>query len=233
MGIFAFTFRLAAAMAAASLAWSSSAGAKDFDPELVAVGDTFSFSVAAVNASAGVAEFAVSPDDVAFGSTAMTTGLGGETVTITSSETIGATSTTDTFTVSTPTNFAPVGDTINGTAITSLRFEIGEDNAYTDPVNVVVPISSYSAVGSTIYGSSSTASITPVTVLSDSNTAYGMAESVSLGGTDAVNGAFFHSFTYAITYNTLPVPEPSAIALSVLGLTACAGVAGFRRLRAA
>jgi hypothetical protein len=226
-----FAFRLVTAATAALLAWSSSARAeKGFDPELVSPMDTFSFSVVAFNTSPVAAENAVAPDDVTFGTTGTTTGLGGSVVTYTSSESVGATTTTDTITVSTPTNFAPVGDTINGTAITGLRFQIGEDNKYGDPVNLALSTASYSDSGSTIYGTgNTTASLSPTTTLLDGNTAYQMAENVTNGG-NAVNSIAFHSFTYVITYSNLPVPEPSALALSGLGLIGCA-VGAVRRRR--
>jgi hypothetical protein len=218
MKILTFVFRLFATVTVATLAWSSSARAAIiFAPELVAPMDTFSFDVAAYNTSTSpvTAEYAVAPDDVAFGTTATTTGLGSDVVTITSSESVGAMTTTDTFTVSTA-NFAPVGQTIGGVAITGLQFAIGIDSTYGDPVDVALPVTDNTATGSTTYATSTTASLNPTTTVAANGGSYTMYENVSDGGT-TLNALKFHSFTYSITYNTIPVPEPSTWAMMLVG----------------
>jgi hypothetical protein len=220
MKISTFVFRLAVMATVALLAGSSSARAAIIiDPGAVTPLDTFSFDVAAYNTSTSPisAEYAVAPDDVAFGTTATTTGLGGQTVTITSSESVGVTTTTDTFTVSAATNFAPAGQTINGTAITGLQFGIGIDPTFGDPVNVLLPVTGNTATGSTIYGTSTTASLNPMTSIAGDGESYTMSENVSDGGT-TLNALKFHSFTYTITYDTVAVPEPSSWAMMLIGV---------------
>ncbi len=193
---------------------------------------TFSFDISGFN-SAGTVGYLLTPDEVTtFGATTTFTaaGINGQNITITSSEAVGATSTTDTFTVSTPTNFLTT-NSVNGTKITQLDFDLGDANSGSQPVNVLLPISSDTATGNILYGTSNTSfTLTPVTTLGTgttgiANTSYAAQEGVSTG-TTAISGIAVHSFPYSITYATLAAaPEPSqtaAFSLGILGLGALA-----------
>ena len=197
-------------------------------PHVVTPGDTFSFDLVGYNNTAGVAAYAVAPQDVTFGGTTTLTGvgLGGSNVTVTSSETIGVTSTTDTFTVSTTSNFVPTGYKISGYTIKGLEFDIDQDTTYADPVNVVTPITSYTSSGSCSYSGTPNFALSPQTTLLNSGSAYQMYEAIS-AGSGSINSLAVTSFTYSITYPT--VPEASSF--GVIGGILLLLVAGYRLRR--
>lgn len=112
---------LAAAPAtrAADFGLSSPGGSlRPFDPTAVTPGSTFGIAVTGFNfndPSDGI--FLTNVFNPVFGTTQTFTGGGlGGNVTVSSSQVIGTTTTTDTFTISTPTNFVPAGTTTNGGA---------------------------------------------------------------------------------------------------------------------
>ena len=158
-----------------------------------------------------------------FGTTKTYTGGGvdGQDITITSSETVGLNTTTDTFTVSTPSNFIK-DDSLGGNVINALQFDLSDANSGTTPVLVVLPITTYTATGSTVYLINNTETLTPTTTVPSDGSSYSAAEGVNSGSiTKPIDGAAVQSFTYSITYATLPlsVPEPSMWAMLAIGTT--------------
>ena len=96
-----------------------------------------------------------SDETATFGMTQTFTAAGynGQDYTITSSEAIGVTTTVDTITVSTPTNFLST-TTANGTKITQLQFDVGDANSgvtsgIADPLNYLTAVTG--ATSSRIY----------------------------------------------------------------------------------
>ena len=223
---------LLSTFAAAAVLLSGSPAAE----ALVAPGTSFNFDLAGFNLSQTTGYFLTAQSLTAtFGTSKTFTGAGyeGQDISITSSETLGATTTTDTFTVSTPTNFL-TDATINGTTISDLELNIGDVNSG-GAVAVVYPITSYSATGSVIYGpvgSPSTGAIAPNTMLGPGGDSYGVAEGFNTGSATTPASSYdAHTFTYSITYNTIPVPEPSTWA--ILSIGASVVVMAIRRRRLA
>lgn len=158
-------------------------------------------------------------------------GPNGQDISITSGETVGATMTTDTFTVSTPTSFLTT-PTFSGVTITQLQFDLGNANSGSNPVNLLQPISgTYTASGSVVYGGGSTLPLSPATTLGPGNLSYSANEGVN--GGSAISGFAVSSFTYSINYaNPAPTPKPSAWAIFGLG-GLCLGGLGLRARRRA
>jgi hypothetical protein len=124
----------------------------------------------------------------------------GQVISVNAIESIGANTTTDTFTVSTSATSFLNETMVNGLSINSLQLDIGDSNAGTtaepggEPVSVLLPITSYSAVRSTLYGMSSTPfSLNANTVLGSGNTSYTAFEGPQTG-TTAVSSIGFHKF---------------------------------------
>ncbi|MBE7159571.1 MAG: hypothetical protein INR62_14270, partial [Rhodospirillales bacterium] len=121
------SFSLVTLAAASLLAFPSFAGAHvqeiapaQVQPSVISPADTFTFDIAGFNSASGVGYVLGSSLSTTFGTTQTFVGAGynGQTYTITSSEAIGATTTVDTITISTPTNFL-TSTTVNGTTITA------------------------------------------------------------------------------------------------------------------
>ena len=211
------TFLSASAIAVLMLGSTLAAHAQV--PSLVTPNDTFSYDILGYNTASGTGYFLTNNNIATFGATTTFTGDGidGQDITVASSEAIGATTTTDTFTISTPTNF--INETsVNGLTITGLEFDLGNANSGSDPVNLLLPVASYTAIGKSIYNTNSSITLTPGTTLGTGNTSYSAVEGLQ-AGTTAITGFKVHSFTYAITYSNVPVaaPEPSAWAGLVIG----------------
>lgn len=222
---------LCAIAAAALLVGPSAAKAVDLQLNAVTPLDTFSFDLVGFNIASNVGSYIAGPASATFGTTTTLLGAGinGQNITISSSESIGVTSTTDTFTISTPTNFLSQ-DSINGTLINGLQFDIGTLNSGSNAVSVLLPITSYTAAGSTIYGTNTTVPI-GTTTLFPTTTSYAAALGVNTASdTTAINAFTVHSFTYSITYANV-VPEPSTWAM--LGFGAIVGAVVIRRRRLA
>jgi hypothetical protein len=201
-------------------------------PNLVTPGDTFSFDIVVFNNTTATAAYAVSPIDTTFGTTTTYTGvgLGGSNVTITSAETVGITTTTDTFTVSTPSNFAPTGYKIGTAAIQGVEFDIDQDTTFADPVNTLTPITGYTASGTATYLTSDIFTESPV--VTGTSTAYGQYEGIGVGS-GSINADKVSAFTFTLSYPTLAVPEPSTYAAAAVGALALGTVLLRRRSRVA
>ncbi len=218
--------------AATLLAGSSAAKAAIADPAAVTPGDTFSFDISGFN-SAGTIGYLLTPDETAtFGATTTfaAAGINGQDITITSGETVNGLTTTDTFTVSTPTSFITTAK-VSGTTIAAVQFDIGNANAGGNTVSYSLPVTGYSNTGNVIYGASNTSfTLTSTPVLTNGAESLAVAEGVNFGA--AASTAAPHSFTFSITYNTIPtaVPEPSTYAAAGVGALAL-GTVLLRRKR--
>lgn len=197
-------------------------------PDLVTPGDTFSFSLAGFNSASGQGFLLFTPQNVAFGTTQTYMGLGpnGQDITISSSETVGATTTTDTFTLSTPTNFLTT-TTFGGITITALQFDLGTANSGSNTVSLVLPITSTTSSGSILF-SGGTFALTPTVTISAGGSAYAGVEGVN-SGTSAISTFAVRSFTLTVNYAT--VPEPSTLAFVSLGLAGAGIMIVARRRR--
>jgi hypothetical protein len=193
--------------------------------------DTFSFDLTAFDANLTTGYYITSEETATFGATTTFTGIGydGQDISIASSESFGATTTTDTFTVSTPTNFL-TDASIGGTTIGALQFDMGDPNSGGNPVNLVLPFGSYTAVGGAIDGVNNMVVLPVVNTFPGSgNTSYAAAVGISTGSeTTPIDTYTVHSLTYSITYTDV-VPEPSSLALA--GIGAVAGALAIRRRR--
>ncbi len=181
--------------------------------------DTFDISLVGANA-ANQAAYLVSPIDATFGTTQnfAGAGLGGQTVTITSSEVVGATTTTDTISISVPTNFDPTGTTIAGSPITQMQSNLGGSFAGTDTLDYQTPLNPTTTVfaGSATY-SGGILPLTPGDTLTNGNMSLAMVEGLSSAGDLAP--FTIHNFTFTVTYPNVAVPEPSSLALlGIVGL---------------
>jgi hypothetical protein len=238
-------FTLAATVGLLSL--SSTAGATEFSPEfavhpvapaIITAMDTFTFDISGFN-SAGTTGYILGADQTAtFGNTQTYTAAGynGQDYTISSSEAIGVSTTVDTITVTTPTNFLTT-TTVSGTKITQLQFDVGDANSgvtsgTADPLNYLTAVTGATSSGYILYSAANTQFNLTSTPTLITSTSLSDVEGVS-DGTTAISGLAVHQFTLTITYPTLAlVPEPSTMALSGLGLIGC-GVVMIRRCRLA
>ena len=195
----------------------------------VVAGDTFTFSIAGFNSASGNGYILGSGLTAVFGETTTFAGAGynGQAYTISSWEVVGATTTTDYFKISTPTNFL-TSTTVNGLTITALQFDIGTANSGVgvatgaNPVNFTSALTNFSATGSIVYGVNNTVfNLTPNLVVNNGALSFTVAEGVNTG-TSAISSTGIKEFNIAITYAN-PVPEPETWAMLVAGL----GVLGF------
>ncbi len=223
-------------MAATAVLLAASPSAKAISPmlSLVTPADTFSFDILGYNTASGSGYF-VAQGVPTFGVTSTYTGIDGQVVTVSSSETVGVTNTTDTFTVSTPASFI-TDTTLNGLTITGLELDLGNANsgaanglAAGNTVDTVLPITTYTGSGTTLYSTSTTTKLTPGTTLSNSGMSYAAVEGIQ-AGTSAINQFNVRQFTYTIVYPN--VPEPSTWAMCGLGLVGGAVMIRRRRLAA-
>ena len=207
-------------------------------PNLVTPNDTFTFAIAGFNSTSGVGYILGSGETAVFGTTQTYTAAGynGQDYTITSSETVNGGTTTDTFTVSTPTNFLTT-TSVNGTKITALQFDLGDANSGVgvatgaNTVDYSLAVTGNTQTGNIIYGTANTSfTLNPTTTLTNNGLSLSAVEGVNTG-TTAISGLAIHSFTYSVTYNTVPTPAPEPSTWAMLGLGA-AGLGVVLRRRA-
>ncbi len=190
-------------------------------------GDTFTFDYAGFNGTSGVG-YILGGGTATFGTplTLPTGGVNGQSLTLTSTETVNGTTTTDTFTLTTPTNFITT-TTVNSTKITALQFDIGNANSgvipgAADTVDYTLPVTGNTQTGNILYGTANTSfTLNPTTTLTNNAQSLAAVEGVN-DGTTAISTLAVHSFTYNVTYNTVPTPAPEPSTWAMLGL----GVAG-------
>lgn len=220
-----FLYVLAASAALSGFSSAARASADLVLPRLVTPGDTFTFDYSGFNNASGVG-YILGGGTATFGTplTLPTGGANGQSITLTSTETVNGTTTTDTFTLTTPTNFLTTAN-VNGTKITALQFDIGNANSGVipgapDTVDYALPVTGNTQTGSIIYGTANTNfALTPTTTLTNNAQSLAAVEGVN-SGTTAITNLAVHSFTYSVTYNTVPTvaPEPSTWAMLSLGV---------------
>ena len=213
-------------LAAALLAGTSAAQAGNPAAPLVVVPlSTFTFDVSGFN-SAGTTGYLLTPDETTtFGTTQTYTaaGINGQNITITSSETVGVSTTTDTFTVSTPTSFLTTSK-VNNTTIAEIQFDIGDANAGGGTVNFAAPVpAGYTDSAYLLYEGTTTFSYTPATsvnVFTNNNESLAVGEGVNFGS--AISAYSPNTLSYSLTYATVPLaaPEPSTYVTAALGALA-------------
>ena len=203
--------------AVALLAGASAAQAAIADPAAVTPLDTFTFDIVGYNSTSSIGYVLGSVETATFGLTTTYTGAGvdGQNITVTSAESVSGTKTTDTITVSTPTSFI-LEATDNGTTINGVEFNIGVGG---NTLDYALPITGATATGNILYSTSTSYTLSPITSLSNNSESLAATEAISVNG-GTVSSLAIHSFTYSITYNTLPVPEPSTYAAAVIGALA-------------
>jgi hypothetical protein len=200
--------------------------------------NTFTFDIIGYGSGGAGDFYVVTPGTVTFGTTYTGVDYDTNPITLTTAESVDplAGTTTDTFTISTSTNFLNE-TTVNGTIINTLQFDIGDSTSGggtfppAKPVSVFPDIATYTATGAQGNVSDPSANtLHPTTNIASDGSSYNAAEGVNSGSpmigvsTDGVN-----SFTYSITYNSL-VPEPSTWALLGLGAVGVAVTVRRRRV---
>lgn len=220
-----------AALCASTLAFAAPVAAT------VVPGDTFSVAIAGFNLEdindQGI--ILVGPLSVTFGQPFISSNAddvlpGAGPVTVTSSETIGATTTTDTISIFVPTNFIPANTrTVSGNIIDYLEFDLGAFNADANGLDFLQPISGAVFSGDLIYALG-TFALDPDVTLSANNTSLTMFEFATSGGVD-FSTLGVRRFDFSVTYATPAtpsVPEPASWALMVAGF----GAVGYAMRRA-
>lgn len=161
--------------------------------------------------------------------------LGGQTLTVSSSESVSNGAVTDTITISVPTNFVPTGTLDNHkNLINAITFSIGVYQGGTDPLDFTLPLSNPVSSGTATISPMGVTSTIPIpqqnAVLSNGNMSYSNEEGVFIPLTAMTSISFDQvtSFTFTITN----VPEPSTTAALVIGAVGM-GRMTFRRRRSA
>jgi PEP-CTERM motif len=189
----------------------------------VVVGSTFDIAVTGFNSGQTAGIFLATPVDLPFGTTQTfnNSALGGQVLTVSSSEVVGATNITDTITISVPTNFIPAGTVSTGTTPVQVAFaELGGGNAGTDLLKFQTPLPAGYANNTSLVYSGGTLSLgnqaTGNDQLSNGNMSLSSAAGVSAGGTD-LSGFDINEFQFQIVYPIPAVPEPSSLVLLGVG----------------
>jgi len=200
---------LLAGAAALMLAQAASAG--------VVPSDKFSFDISGSN-YAGTTDYSFGGGTATFGQSSTVKAANGVSYTITSSQVVGAKNTTDTFTVTAPSNFL-TANKFDNTTIAKLQFAIGG----TDPVDFSSPVSKYADAGY-IVGAIGKLNVpvlvAPHVTLASNDLSFSATEEFDLFGA-ALYSSNLHEFDFTITYANpvvSAVPETSNWALLLAGL---------------
>ncbi len=185
-------------------------------------GDTFSFQVSGGTVDDQNVDMFPALD-VVFGITKTYSGIGvnGQDITVSSSETIGATTTTDTIIVSTPANFYTL-DTFNGSTVYEYAFRMGDMYNGDDPLRLqrftgILDVTGY------LTFSGGTLALNPDWGLGQDVQSFNANEFI-FSSFDAnpppISQYNINSFSFVLNYPNAPaaVPEPSTLALGLLGL---------------
>lgn len=195
-------------------------------------GDRFTFAIVGSSSSPTVFHVLGSGLVATFGTTTTFEGAGvdGLPYTISSSEVIDGTTVTDLFTITTPTSFLN-STTVNGTLISGLSFSVGAPFSGVgvatgaDPVNLTVPLSTYTLRGHVVYGiNNSTVPLPPFINLAGDALSFTLQNGITIGNLP-ISNLGVHEFHFSISY---PVPEPATWGLMLLGLGLTGGVARWR-----
>ena len=228
----------AAALWASTLAFAVPAGAE------VAPGDRFSLILLGFNQATGAAITLTDPITAKFGDTEVNPSAGipdasgDQDVTVSSSETMDATTTTDSISVFVPRNFVPVGTTAitesgEHVPIDAIRFDFGEGNGGDDPLDFAQPITgmpTYS--GSIVFNGDTTLTLNLDPTLFNGNSSLAFFEPLfSPMQGQSISDFAVSRFNFSITYATpvaSSVPEPASWALMIAGF----GAVGYAMRRA-
>lgn len=196
-------------------------------------GSTFDIDIAGYN-YAGTAGYyvvgATGPLQATFGSTQVfdDAGINGQNITVSSSESVGASTTTDTVIISTPTNFLTT-KTIDGTLISALQFDIGDANADGVGISLSSAPTSLTESGYLLYNGGTTFTLSPAD--ESSGTTLGAAEGLLYGsGGSAISNLKVNEFELSFTYAN-PVPEPASLGALCAGFLGLLTVAQRRRVK--
>ena len=230
-----FLFAVAALAALTCLPMASRASEDLVLPSIVTPDDTFNISVAGFSSTDNSGVYLVTPITATFNGLgtlgAQTFGgyaLGGQNVTVTTTEAISDGNITDSIFLSVPTNFIPAGTTTNtGAVINEIELDMGNYNAGTNTLDFTPAITGTPTYTySTQFAVSNTVGIFNHATLTNGNTSLYYYEGNSTtnpgGFSQFAPSAFGFSMTYA-------VPEPSTYALCALGLAGGATVLLRRR----
>ncbi len=195
-------------------------------------GSTFSICVVGFSTSNG-GSYLTAPVTVPVGGTYTYSGdaLGGQVLTVTSSEVDNGTTTTDTFTISVPSNFCPTGTTVGSPAspCTDMEADIGGYNAGADPVSFSSNVSFGVVTGGMMYSGGPFA-LNPAAndQFTNGGMSWATAEGLNAGGANLSQFAI-NQFNFSIQYPASPVPEPTSVGLLV-SLTVAALIMRRRRV---
>ena len=159
---------------------------------------------------------------------------GSQTVTATTTQTVGATTTIDTIALSVPTNFVPTGTTTSSsTVINDIELDMGEFNGGTNTLDFTPAITGTPTYTGSVFYSGGTLTLTnqaATSTLTNGGASLAYYQALSTTSTAGLSQFTIKQFNFSITYPNA-VPEPSTWALCALGLAGCAGVV-LRRRRA-
>jgi hypothetical protein len=253
MGKHAFPVKVAVSATAGLTAALGLLGSAEDARATVITGDTFSIAVVGFNGTTSTAAgaYLTTPTtfDPAFGAISTYPGdaLGGQTLTISSTETVGAVNTVDTITVSVPTNFAPTGTKIGTRYVAAIDLNIGGYNAFVPGSTTAYDTLDFNqapltpvGTGSIIYGAGTVFPLTPTDTFTNGGTSLEMAEGVNDGTgasqSSSIEGINVTTISFSLTYpNDIPVlvPEPSSKGImGFAGLVFGSAALFFRRRRA-
>ena len=210
------------------------------DPAAVTTGDTFSLETIGFNSTAPSGDIYLTQTNLnpTFGTTQTfaNAALGGQTLTVTSTESINAGITTDTIAVSVPTNFLPAGITDNnGNVINELAFSIGNINIPTggtpNTLDFSTAVTNATVTGTVVFNLNGVTTATGLTqnpVFSNGNMSFSDREDVqSASTTTSISGNDVTGFSITLAYAA--VPEPSTTGAVLLGAGSLLGLAVYRR----
>ena len=221
---------------------SAHASVPSVQPNTVVTGDTFSVEVVGFNtADPGANEYIILPGlTPTFGATTSyaNDALGGQTLTITSTEAVIAGITTDTISLSVPTNFVPAGTKDNdGNILNAIQFSFGSYLGGSNPLNLSTAATGFTATASVIFkvAGVTTSAAAPATVTSTSGgTAISsFGQTTSTPSTTDISGNQVTGLSLTVTYAAVPEPSTNAaILLGAAGLVGTIVVRNRRRVRA-